>query len=98
MKERMNRSVSEASAGTLRRVISSLLLAVPFIAIACAIFLVFGDRSKAEQMMSERAVVIQCYEEARQPLNASANAKERADAACRKMKEDFMGKWKRYKF
>lgn len=49
-------------------------------------------------MMSERVVVIQCYEEARQPLNVSANEKEKAEAACRKMKEDFMGKWKRYKF
>jgi len=41
--------------------------------------------------------VIQCYE-ARQPLNVSAHEKEKAEAACRKMKEDFMGKWNRYKF
>jgi hypothetical protein len=94
----MNRAATEPSTGTLRRVISSSLLAVLIVAIACAIFLVFGDRSKTEQMMSERVVVIQCYEEARQVLNVSANEKEKAEAACRKMKEDFMGKWKRYKF
>lgn len=94
----MNGVASESSTGTLRRVISSSLLAVLCVAIASAIFCVFGDRSKTEQMMSERAVVILCYEEAQQSLNVSGNAKEKAEAACRKMKEDFMGKWKRYKF
>jgi len=82
----------------LRRVISSSLLAVLFVAIACAIFFAFGDKSNTEQMLSERAVVIQCYELARQPLNVSPNEKEKAEASCRKMKEDFMAKWKRYKF